>query len=202
MAPTELPLFPLQAVLFPGGLLGLRVFEARYLDLMASCLRNRTRFGVVALKTGGEVRRTGQSVAFESVGTEVELLEVDSAEAGILSVRGRGVERFRIESSRQQTDGLWLATTTSIEADDQVAPPQAFSGAARGLSDAIVALGSTGSQPFLEPHRFDDAGWVANRWCEILPITHAARQKLMELGDPLARLEIIDDYLRKKGIVP
>ena len=50
--PDPLPLFPLQAVLFPGALLHLKVFEARYLDLVGSCLRNGTPFGVVCLKQG------------------------------------------------------------------------------------------------------------------------------------------------------
>lgn len=200
--PSELPLFPLQAVLFPDGLLALKVFEARYLDLMAACMRNRAAFGVVGLKRGTEVRRPDQPVAFESIGTKAELLDVDSAQAGILMVRCRGTERFEIDSSRQQHDGLWLARTTPIAADETVAPTPALDGASRGLADAIAALDSQGAQPFLRAHRLEDAGWVANRWCELLPIPIAAKQKLMELRDPLMRLEIVDDFLRKKGVLP
>jgi Lon protease-like protein len=200
--PSELPLFPLQAVLFPDGLLALKVFEARYLDLVAACMRNRAAFGVVGLKRGTEVRRSDQPVAFESIGTRAELLDVDSAQAGILMVRCRGSERFEIDSSRQQHDGLWLARTTPIAADETVAPTAALGGVARGLADAIAALDSQGAQPFLLPHRLADAGWVANRWCELLPIPIAAKQKLMELRDPLMRLEIVDDFLRKKGVLP
>jgi hypothetical protein len=203
MAPSaELPLFPLQAVLFPDGLLGLKVFEARYLDLIGTCLRERSPFGVVCLKRGTEVRRADQSVAFESVGTTAELLDVDSAQAGILTVRCRGGSRFEVGASRQQPDGLWVARTTAIAPDDAIAPTPALAGAVRGLADAISALDGQGSQPFLLPHRFDDAGWVANRWCEILPIPTAARQRLMELRDPLVRLELVDDFLRSKGVVP
>ena len=198
----ELPLFPLQAVLFPDGLLSLKVFEARYLDLMARCLRDRAGFGVVGLKRGSEVHRPDQPVVFEPVGTKAELIDVDSAQAGILLVRCRGGERFDIQSSRRQGDGLWLAETTPIAADEKVPPPPALGGAVRGLIDAIAALDGQGTQPFLVPHRFDDAGWVANRWCEILPIPLAARQRLMELRDPLVRLEIVDDFLRSKGVVP
>jgi Lon protease-like protein len=66
---------------------------------------------------------------------------------------------------------------------------------------AIAALKAQGTEPFLEPHRFDQAGWVANRWCEILPIPLAAKQKLMELPDPRVRLRLVDDFLRSKGVV-
>ena len=74
--------------------------------------------------------------------------------------------------------------------------------AVRGLRDTVAALQAQGSDPFLLPHRFDDAGWVANRWCELLPIPQSARQKLMELPDPLVRLEIVDDFLRRQGVLP
>ena len=199
---VELPLFPLQAVLFPDGLLGLKVFEARYLDLMGRCLRDRSSFGVVCLKRGTEVRRPDQAVAFETVGTSAELLDVDSAQAGILMVRCRGGTRFEVAESRQQSDGLWIGRISTIAADDAVAPTPALAGAVRGLADAIAALDGRGAQPFLLPHRFDDAAWVANRWCEILPIPTAARQRLMELRDPLMRLELVDDFLRTQGVVP
>jgi len=195
---VELPLFPLQSVLFPDGLLELKVFEARYLDLIAACLRAGTGFGVVCLSRGHEVRRTVEDVAFESVGTVAEILDVDSTQAGILQVRCRGAERFEVMSSRQQADGLWLAVTTPIDEDAKVEPTAALEPAARGLADAIAALKDQGVEPFLPPHRLDDAGWVANRWCEILPIPMPAKQKLMALPDPLLRLEVVDDILRRK----
>jgi Lon protease-like protein len=197
----ELPLFPLQAVLFPGGLLGLKVFEARYLDLMARCLRERAPFGVVRLKTGTEVRKAGAAVAFEAIGTTAELLDVDSAQAGILRVRCRGGRRFEVHTSRQQADGLWLARTAPIEDDEVIEPPDASKAAVRALADAIQAIDAQGQQPFLLPPRFDDAGWVANRWSEILPIPMEARQRLMELRDPKLRLEVVDEFLRSKGVV-
>src|SRR4051812_44913127 len=95
----EIALFPLQAVLFPGGLLSLKVFEARYLDLIATCLRENTSFGVVALRKGTEVRRPGQpeEVLFESLGTLSTVLDVDSAQSGILQVRCRGMQRFEVQ---------------------------------------------------------------------------------------------------------
>jgi len=194
-------LFPLQAVLFPGGLLRLKVFEARYLDLMAECLREQRPFGVVALKSGAETGR--QRVEFETIGTLAELIDVDSERPNILQVRCRGTQRFSIAAPSQRDDGLWLAETTPWPDDDALAPSPALMATVRGLATAIAALKNTaaGGAPFLEPYRFDDAAWVANRWCEILPIPQLAKQKLMELTDPLMRLQLVDDFLRSKGVV-
>ena len=197
-----LPLFPLQTVLFPGGLLALKVFEARYLDLVSRCLREGSGFGVVALRQGAEVnRRGGAAIELEDAGVRAHLLDVDAAEPGIVRVRCRGTHRFTLAASRQQADGLWLGDTEPIDDDPHVEPTNDLAGFARGLADAIDALRERGSVPFLEPYRFDDAGWIANRWCELLPVPLAAKQKLMRLPDPLVRLSLVDEYLRGKGVL-
>jgi len=197
----ETPLFPLNTVLFPGGRLGLKIFEARYLDLVADCLRERRPFGVVALRSGQEVRRPEEQIAFETIGVLAELVEVDSIQPGILQLRGRGTQRFQVERSRQQADGLWLAHTHLLPDDEPVAPAPAQHETVRGLANAIASLKAQGTEPFDTPYHFEQAGWVANRWCEILPIPLAAKQKLMELPDPLARLALVDEFLRGKGVV-
>ena len=199
--PVELPLFPLQAVLFPSGRLSLKIFEARYLDLIGTCLREQQPFGVVMLRSGHEVRRADDHVAFEPIGTLAELIDVDSDTPGILHVTCRGGSRFSVQEARQRADGLWLAHTTSV-GDDAPTPPSAAQHASvRGLQEAIASLKAQGVAPFFEPFRLDEAGWVANRWCELLPISQAAKYKLMELADPLMRLQLVDDYLRSKGVI-
>ena len=191
----ELPLFPLQTVLFPDGLLSLKVFEARYLDLVGSCLREGTPFGVVSLKQGSDLRQAGEAVTFESTGTVAELMDVDSAHAGILQVRCRGLRRFDVKSSRQQSDGLWVAKAGEVPDDEMVAPAESMHDTVRGLANAIATLKAQGAEPFLQPYRFDSAGWVANRWCEILPLPVDAKQRLLGL-EPLSRLDIIDSLMR------
>jgi uncharacterized protein len=197
------PLFPLQAVLFPGGLLKLKVFEARYLHLMADCLRAQRPFGVVALRTGSEAgtRKSSKSVQFETIGTMAELLDVDSEQPNILQVRCRGTQRFTLSGPQQRADGLWQAQTTLWPDDETLAPSATLIDTVRGLASAIAALKNQSAPPFLEPYRFDDAAWVGNRWCEILPISQAAKQKLLELTDPMVRLQLVDDYLRSKGVI-
>lgn len=198
----DLPLFPLQTVLFPGGLLSLKVFEARYLDLVGDCLREQKPFGVVSIKQGSDTRRSGSDpTVFETTGTVAELIDVDSAQSGILQVRCRGTQRFEIKRSQQEADGLWVASVVLLPDDEPVAPAETMLETVRGLANAIATLKGQGSEPFLQPYLFDSAGWVSNRWCEILPISIAAKQKLMELPDAQVRLQLVNDFLRSKGVV-
>lgn len=198
----DLPLFPLQSVLFPGAQLTLRVFEARYLDLVSRCLREQQPFGAICLRQGSEVRgASDDAVLLETTGVLARLEEVDAEQAGVLRVRCLGTQRFEIDEPVQQPDGLWTARAWLIDDDAVVAPPEAMVATVRALANAIGALERKGGSPFLKPYRFDDAGWVANRWCELLPISLAAKQKLMALEDPQVRLRLVDEYLRGKGVV-
>jgi uncharacterized protein len=199
-----LPLFPLRSVLFPGGVLPLKVFEARYLDLISDCLRRQRPFGVVCLLQGGEVRRgSSGAVRFESTGVLARLDDVDSEQPGVLRVRCSGTHRFQLDGTASAgADGLWVADVRLLPDDEALPPDAELQGAVHALANAISALKSQGTTPFAEPHRLDDAGWVANRWCEILPISLGAKQKLMELEDPRVRLQLVHEYLRGKGVVP
>lgn len=199
---TALPLFPLGTVLFPGGLLPLKVFEARYLDLVSHCLRTGTPFAVVRIRQGAELRGPGSGkTLLDAVGVLAHLLEVDAEQHGILKVRCSGGLRVHLGATHQRDDGLWLAEATAGPPDTDVAVPLALQPSALALSKAIDALDGEGHHPFLEPHRLDDAGWVANRWCEILPISSAAKQRLMALDEPVLRLQLVQDYLQGKGLL-
>jgi Lon protease-like protein len=198
---AELPLFPLQSVLFPGAKLNLKVFEARYLDLVTRCLRDRQPFGAICLRQGSEVRVGDDVVQLESTGVLAHLEDVDAEQAGVLRVRCVGGQRFEINEPTQQGDGLWVARAWLLDEDIQVAPHVALLPTVKALASAIGALERKSGSPFSKPYRFDEAGWVANRWCELLPISLAAKQKLMELEDPQMRLRLVDEYLRNKGVV-
>ncbi len=201
--PQPLPLFPLRAVLFPGALLGLKVFEARYLDLVSDCLRTRSPFGVVGLKQGFEAGDLSAAVQLESVGVLARIDEVDAEQAGILRVRGTGLSRFRITAPPEQRgNGLWIAPAVEHVADDAPhLPGPAMLQTVQALAEAIRKLAERGTEPFAQPYRLDDAGWVANRWCELLPVPLSAKQKLMELEDPVIRLSLVDGFLRDKKVV-
>ncbi len=200
--PDPLPLFPLQTVLFPGALLGLKVFEARYLDLVSTCLRTQQPFGVVCLQQGSEAGRSAKAVAMEAVGVLARIDDIDAEQTGILSVRCTGTRRFRLQGAPKQLDsGLWVCTVGLIDDDAQHMPGPAMLQTVTALAEAIKQLVELGRSPFAEPYRLDSAGWVANRWCELLPVPLAAKQKLMELEDPVIRLSIVDGFLRDKKVV-
>ena len=196
-----LALFPLRSVLFPGTVLQLKVFEARYLDLVSRCLREREPFGVVCIAAGAEVGR--DAVSFELQGVLAHIDEVDAEGANLLRVRCHGTDRFEITGTPQrQPDGLWTADVQLVPADDRVAPEPEFFATVQALQQLIASLREQqGRVPFAEPFALDDAGWVANRWCEVLPVPLAARQKLMMLPDPQARLKLVHEYLKGKGLV-
>ncbi|MEY2874769.1 MAG: hypothetical protein RLZZ373_2140 [Pseudomonadota bacterium] len=197
----HLPLFPLGTVLFPQGLLALKIFETRYLDLITHCLRSGAPFGVVTLVQGAEVRAGDGEVRFEHEGCLAELIDCDSPQAGILQIRCRGLQRFTVSQVHQAPDGLWRADAV-LQPADAVEPPRPdFQASVVALQRAIDTLQARDQAPFLTPHALDDAGWVANRWCEILPIPLPTRHKLMMLPDPHARLQLVDGFLRRHGIV-
>ena len=198
--PDPLPLFPLQMVLFPGARLGLKVFEARYLDLVGDCLRTQQPFGVVCLSAGSDTARDG--VSLEGIGVLAHIDEVDAEQPGILQLRCCGGSRFRInEPAVQRDDGLWTARAARLADDPLRMPGAAMLQTVTALAEAIRKLQEQGRTPFFAPYRFDDAGWVANRWCELLPVPLPAKQKLMELEDPMLRLSLVDGYLRDKQVV-
>ena len=200
-AASRLPLFPLQAVLFPGGLLSLKVFEARYLDLVSDCLRRDSGFGVVAIRRGREVREPGQAPELEAIGCEARILDVDAADGGILKLRCRGQRRFLIDAAHEEANGLRVADVSWVAPDPDELPTVDMAGTVNALADAITSMRSAGRSPFLEPFDYRSVAWVGNRWCELLPISITARQQLMAMTDPLARLQLVDEFLRSKGVL-
>ncbi|MBC5768399.1 LON peptidase substrate-binding domain-containing protein [Ramlibacter albus] len=200
----SLPLFPLGTVLFPGGVLPLRIFEVRYLDMIAKCHKAGAPFGVVSLTQGSEVRQPGQKEAFSTVGTLATIAQFESPRPGLLLIRANGAQRFRITSSDQLKHGLWVADVERMDADMEVAIPEDLKGTADALAKLIQSLQQRAPEgeplPIEGPLRLDDCGWVANRWCELLPLPVQLKQRLMELENPLVRLELVSDVLTRTGI--
>lgn len=200
----SLPLFPLGTVLFPDGLLSLRVFEVRYLDMIAKCRKAGAPFGVVSLTQGHEVRQPGVNEAFAQVGTLATLVDVEQPQAGLMLVRATGAQRFRITSSDQLKHGLWVADVERLAGDLPVTIPDDLKNTSEALHRLIQSLQlkphTDGPMPIQPPWKLDDCGWVANRWCELLPLPVALKQRLMELDNPLVRLELVSDVLTRTGI--
>jgi Lon protease-like protein len=192
---SEIPIFPLNAVLFPGGVLALKVFEPRYLDMAAACLKDKLPFGVCLIASGREV---GEAAVPHPVGTLAHVVQADMPQLGILLLTVRGGRRFRILSSTAQADGLLHARVELLAEAAGQCVPAAWQGLLPLLRKVAEDLGS---ERMPEPHDFDDAHWVGCRLSEIVPVQALARQKLLELDDPLARLEILFAYLAQRELV-
>ena len=198
--PQPLALFPLSTVLFPGGWLPLKIFEPRYLDLVSRCWRERQVFGVVCLMQGAEAGPSEDGLRFERLGTLVELDDVDSDSAGILLVRCRGVQRFRWAGTPSQNSlGLWSAQAEILPDEAEQAPTPELQRTAEALRQLEAQMRQQGVSLWTQPPRYADAGWVANRWCELLPLPQALKQLSLAMSDPLARLAWVDRWLQDQA---
>jgi len=201
-----LPLFPLNTVLFPGGVLPLKVFETRYVDMVRQCMKSETPFGVVRIKSGQEV---GLAAEPEAVGCLANIMQWDMQDLGVLLLRTQGGERFRIVETRVLEDQRLEARVEPIPADEAVTLSDMHVNCAKALKLVIDDINAKGRaeqgeafiSPFAQPAQLDNTGWVANRWCEILPIPLKARQKLLELENAQSRLAIIHQYLQQHKIL-
>lgn len=217
----SLPLFPLGSVLFPGGLLPLRIFEVRYLDMIGKCHRLGTPFGVVSLIEGSEVRKPAPAPkqastaaapsdgfaveVFNAVGTLALISEFLTPHPGLMVVRCIGQQRFAITRQEKLKHGLWVADVQCLPVDQSVPIPDDLKSVAIALEGVIKALQlremPEDQMPMFPPYLLEDCAWVANRWCELLPMAPDAKQRLMALDNPLVRLELISDLLARAGIL-
>ncbi|MFK7964240.1 MAG: LON peptidase substrate-binding domain-containing protein [Burkholderiaceae bacterium] len=199
---VELPIFPLSTVLFPEGVLPLRIFEARYMDMVRDCLKSETRFGVCLITDGGEV---GQPAEHTPSGCSAAITEWDMEQLGLLNIRTIGQRRFSIESTRLESNGLIMAQVSFVDPEFDTAVPAEFAPCVALLERIVRDLVEKETEPMRKmiepPYQFKSASWVSNRLCEFLPIPGPAKQKLMILNDPLARLSVVHDFLIKQDVI-
>jgi Lon protease-like protein len=186
---NNVPLFPLNTVLFPGGRLPLRIFEQRYMDMAKACLRDGSPFGVCLIREGREV---GAPAIPTEVGTLARIGSWDMPQLGMLHVTALGGQRFRILERRVQNDGLARASIEVLPEDTDGDVPESCAGCVKLLERVIEQQ----SGLFEAPHRLDSASWVGSRLAEILPLPLAAKQELLELSDARARIERLNALLR------
>lgn len=198
-------LFPLNTILFPDGHLPLQVFEVRYLDLVKRCIAKGEEFGVVPLLEGSEVRRPDSHETLSAAGTMARIVEWSAPLPGLMQISCVGTTRFQITSAEQLKHGLWVAEVEPVE-DDLVVPiPPEQQDVANALGSLIRSLQkkqiSTTNMPLAPPYRLDEAGWVANRWCELLRLDLAEKERLLMQENPVLRLELIQDVLSENGLL-
>lgn len=191
----RIPLFPLNTVLFPGGLQPLKIFEQRYLDMAAACMKANTPFGICLIDKGGEV---GAAAVPHAVGTLATVGRWEMEQLGILLIDALGGRRFRIIETSLGANNL-LEGTVELLAESPPTPLPQERERLLPLLQRIVS--DLGTERIPEPHRFDNAEWVGYRITEVLPIQNLAKQKLLELDDPLTRLEILEKYLNQRKLL-
>jgi len=200
---TRLPLFPLRTVLFPGGRLPLQIFEVRYLDMIGQAHREDMPFGVVCLTEGDEVRHSVDgsflSEAFHPFGTLARIDRLERPRPGLLTVRCTGLQRFRLECAECLPHGLWVGNADTLPDDPRVPIPSDLAHTRVALQRVVTDLHAQGvgeeEMPIQGPWRYDDCDWVANRWCDLLPLSNTLRQQLLVVDSPLVRLELVADAL-------
>lgn len=185
-----MPLFPLNAVLFPGGMLGLRIFEARYLDMVRECARSGSAFGVCLIMEGEEA---GEPALPAAVGTRARIVDFDTLPDGLLGISVVGDARFRVQKSRIRGNGLLIGEVRQWPEEPGVPVPVEYS-----LLPAILErLAEQAGLSWRNGPRenYDDASWVGFRLAELLPLGDIERQHLLEITDPVERLAALRDAM-------
>lgn len=187
---VEVPLFPLNTVLFPGGPLSLRIFEPRYLDMVAERMRRGEPFGVCLIRDGQEAGRAARP---HDIGTFARIVDFQELDDGILGVSAIGEARFRVISSHVLPNELVMGRVRALPDE----PREFLTEEHAHISELVRTLiDRTGPLYDNVPKRYDDPTWLGYRLAEVLPIPLTSKQHFLELEAPLLRLEQIGDVLR------
>jgi hypothetical protein len=188
---TELPLFPLHTVLFPGGALKLRIFEPRYLDLVRRCTREGSCFGVCLVMEGAGAGAPALPAAW---GTRARITDFFSTREGMLGIAATGEARFRVTRTRIRDNGLILGEVQAFEesAAEELRPEHCL------LGQLLERLHEqVGGRMRADKACYDDAAWVGYRLAELLPFCNEDRQALLQAEDPHRRLQRIAELLSR-----
>jgi hypothetical protein len=191
---SELPLFLLGTVLFPGGRLPLKVFEARYTDMVRQCIRQSTPFGVCLVTEGSEVatERRASKGRFEAIGCSASIDQFDMEQLGLLMIDTSGGQRFEVLDHEVRRNNLVVAQVQWLAPDEPLALPQEY----HALADLLDRIARE-TELLQGDLQLDDGVWVSNRISELLPVPPSLKQRLMALPEASARLMLAQDILAK-----
>ena len=184
----ELPLFPLGQVLFPGGSMSLRIFEARYLDLVGRCMREDAGFGVVLIRRGADTYGAGMGQPeIHDVGTLARIVDFDQTDAGQLAIRIGGESKFRVSATREQADHLLLGDIEYLPEENACPVGDGFQ-ALTALLREIMRHPSGWSGGGADDIDLDDARTLGWRLADALPFPPETRQILLQMPGAAERL--------------
>lgn len=191
----ELALFPLRSVLFPGGILQLKIFEQRYLDMTKVCIRDEIPFGVCLIRDGAEV---GAPALPYATGCTARIVNWEMPHLGLFELVCHGEQVLRILEHWISPNGL-VHARVDLHAP---AAPLALPGEYTTLGELLAKIvDKFGAERFPDPVRLDDADWVACRLAEILPVELEFKQKMLELNSALDRLALLSEFLSNRTVV-
>ena len=185
----RIPLFPLYTILFPEGLLALRIFEARYIDMVRDAMRHDTVFGVCHIREGDEV---GGGADIYPVGTSARIVDWSQTPDGLLGITVRGERKFRVIDTEREDNGLLTGHVEWLPEEGDTPLPPEFDSLGELCQRILNDIGG----PYAEaPQHCDRAGWVGARLAELLPLPAEVKQAALEMDDPLARLFQLRDAM-------
>ena len=185
----NMPIFPLRTVLFPGGILPLRIFEPRYVDMIRWCMREQATFGVVLLRQGSEVNTpagaAGNDRELFKIGTEAEIIDFNQADNGLLGIVAQGRRKFSIVDTNEKKDGLLLASV-------QYLPEEAVGELTDEHETLVAVLKDLLQHPLIQQLNpevdLQQARSVSYRLADLLPLEPEIKQALLQMNWPKERL--------------
>jgi uncharacterized protein len=197
--PGPLPLFPLSTVLFPGGVLPLKVFEQRYIDMAKACLADNRPFGVCLITQGDEVAvPQGAAPAIANVGTLARITDWDMPQLGILHVATRGEARFQVQGHAVAASGLIQGDVTALAPEPARPLAEEYAPLVKLLE---LVASRVGPQNFPAERDYGDASWVGYRLAELLPLPLSIKQSMLEINDADVRLKVLQQFLSQQGLI-
>ncbi len=186
----DLPLFPLNTVLFPGSRLELRIFEPRYLDMVRDCMRSGSGFGVCMIVSG---REAGEPAVPAAIGTEADIVDFCTLPDGLLGITVTGRARLRVNGAIVRSNGLTIGQTVRLSADPPLPVPVQHA----LLATILQRLADGDDEELAKASKasFDDASWVGYRLADRMPISLEDRQRILQMDDVLQRLDQLAEWL-------
>jgi Lon protease-like protein len=187
---SEITLFPLNTVLFPGGYLRLRIFEQRYIDMVRECSLNNSCFGVCLINNPEDSLRPANHMR---LGTAAELYDFSTLDDGLLGIVAHGRKKFVIQETHMRDNGLLMGQVQTLADTDGAEVPNEYSVLSMITGRFMEQLGE--NYPSFQPHLLQDANWVGYRLAELLPLENVEKQLLLQVTDPLERLQLLLEAL-------
>lgn len=177
----QVALFPLHVVLFPDGILPLRIFEPRYVRMVSECLREQMPFAVAAIVEGDEVGGVARTALH---GTLARIVDFEQGDDGLLELVCVGEQRVEIAATTAEADNLMRAEVLTLATPPAQPLPTDLAWMARLLDEVLARVGAPYDRLSTATPTADH---VAARLVELLPLPLSEKQALFDEPDAVER---------------